>query len=515
MADKRYAELTPDDRAAMSYDEKLDAIQLSREATLAAQAEERAKSNPMFDFKNRPEAITVNPGEVGDDYLYFYSWVGGVNTGEWKLFRALKTEENLGKYGGRNIAGPTQATATSAVGANSLKVQPQPIKDKEGNITGWGVPDANGTIVKSTAVPAKFKTPDQIAAYNNAKATAELLVETKGGVLSDWFDAESGMVLKPTKLTVTPAVTSTATTNSNFSVRIASSGDTTNTSNTTPGGMTGTEYNTRMGVYASMAERFNRYGLTALGNKIKDLAIKGANEATITLELQDTPEYQERFSANAARIKKGLTALTPSEYVNTEDAYRQVLRSYGLKQFDNDAYIQQFISNDMSPTEFSNRVVTAVQRVQNSDPAILKQLTQYYGIGKNDLVAYVLDPEQQFQEIERRVAAAEIGVAAGRQGLEAGQDVARQLAAQGVSKQEAEQGYARIAERLPAAEKLSDIYGGTMDAYRQSEAEQDVFNSLASAQRKREALRQREIAAFSGSSGVNKTSLTSETRGQF
>ena len=279
--------------------------------------------------------------------------------------------------------------------------------------------------------------------------------------------------------------------------------------------MTSTEYNSRMSVYASMAERFNRYGLTALGNKIKDLAIKGANEATITLELQDTPEYQQRFSANAARIKKGLTALTPSEYVNTEDAYRQVLRAYGLKQFDNDAYIQQFISNDMSPTEFSNRVVTAVQRVQNSDPAILKQLTQYYGVGKNDLVAYVLDPEQQFQEIERRVAAAEIGVAAGRQGLEAGQDVARQLAAQGVTKQEAEQGYATIASRLPTAEKLSDIYGGTMDAYRQSEAEQDVFNSLASAQRKREALRQREIAAFSGSSGVNKTSLTSETRGQF
>jgi hypothetical protein len=513
MADKRYAELTPAERAEMDYDEKLDAIQLSREATLAAQAEERAKSNPMFDFKNRPEAPTIQPGERGEDYLYYYSWVGGVNTGEWTLYRALKNEENLAKYGGRGIGGPTQATATSTSGANALKVQPQPIKDKDGNVTGWGIPSADGTIVKSNAVPTKFKTPEQIAAYNNAKATAELLVETKGGVLSDWFDSETGMVLKPTKLTTTPVVgTGNKSLTSNTGVTL---GAPNNTNTTTPGGMTGSEYNQRLGVYASMAERFNRYGLTALGNKIKDLAIKGASEATITLELQDTPEYQERFSANAARIKKGLTALTPSEYVNTEDAYRQVLRSYGLKQFDNDAYIQQFISNDMSPTEFSNRVVTAVQRVQNSDPAILKQLTQYYGVGKNDLVAYVLDPEQQFQEIERRVAAAEIGVAAGRQGLEAGQDVARQLAAQGVSKQEAEQGYATIASRLPAAEKLSDIYGGTMDAYRQSEAEQDVFNSLASAQRKREALRQREIGAFSGSSGVNKTSLTSETRGQF
>lgn len=515
MADKRYAELTPDDRAAMNYDEKLDAIQLSREATLAAQADERAKSNPMFDFRNRPEAPTSQPGERGSDYIYYYSWVGGVNTGEWKLYRAPKTEENMQKYGGRNIGGPTQATATSVSGANALKVQPQPMKDKDGNIVGYGTPDANGTIVKSTTVPAKFKTPDQIAAYNNAKATAELLVETKGGVLSDWFDAESGMVLKPTKLTVTPAVTSKVTTNSNMSVTIASSGDATNTSNTTPGGMTGAEYNGRMSVYASMAERFNRYGLTALGNKIKDLAIKGASEATITLELQDTPEYQERFSANAVRIKKGLTALTPSDYVNTEDSYRQVLRAYGLKQFDNDAYIKQFIANDMSSTEFSNRIVTAVQRVKNADPAIINQLKQYYGITATDMVGYVLDPEQEFPRIERQIAAAEIGVAAARQGIAAGKGVAEQLAAQGVTQAAAQEGYATVANRLPAAEKLSDIYGGTMDVYRQSEAEQDVFNSLASAQRKREALRQREIGAFSGSSGVGKSSLASETRGQF
>jgi hypothetical protein len=34
-------------------------------------------------------------------------------------------------------------------------------------------------------------------------------------------------------------------------------------------------------------------------------------------------------------------------------------------------------------------------------------------LDKHDLVAYVLDPNQQFQKIERQVAASEIGVAAG------------------------------------------------------------------------------------------------------
>lgn len=262
-----------------------------------------------------------------------------------------------------------------------------------------------------------------------------------------------------------------------------------------------------------LTDRFNRYGLASLVPKIKELAIGGASEATITLQLQETEEYRQRFRANEDRIKKGLRVLDPGDYLAIEDDYRQILRAYGLRQFDNDDYVTQFISNDISTTELSNRVVTAVQRVQNADPAILTTLRGFYGISDNDLVAYVLDPNQQFQKIERQVAAAEIGAAAGVQGLSTGVAVAEQLAAQGVTKAQAQKGYATIADILPTAEKLSDIYKGTEDEYRQTEAEQEVFNTLASAQRKRQKLTQREIAAFSGTSGLSKSSLTSQIGG--
>jgi hypothetical protein len=264
-----------------------------------------------------------------------------------------------------------------------------------------------------------------------------------------------------------------------------------------------------------LTDRFARYNLGGLANKIRALAIDGATEATITIDLMETDEYKQRFKANDARMKKGLQVLNPAEYLNLEDGYRQVLRAYGLKQFDTDDYVSQFIANDVSAAELSNRVVTAVQRVQNADPAISKQLRDYYGIGQSDLVAYVLDPNQQFQKIERQVAASEIGVAAARQGLQAGVSVAEQLAAQGVTQAEAQKGYATIADILPTAEKLSDIYGSTLDGYGQTEAEQEVFNSLASAQRKRQKLTQREIASFSGAAGTNKTSLSQQTIGQY
>ena len=85
----------------------------------------------------------------------------------------------------------------------------------------------------------------------------------------------------------------------------------TTTANTTSAATTSTQYNERMGVYSAMAERFNKYGLTSLANKIKELAIAGATESTITLQLMETPEYQQRFAANADRLKKGLSVLTP------------------------------------------------------------------------------------------------------------------------------------------------------------------------------------------------------------
>jgi hypothetical protein len=249
--------------------------------------------------------------------------------------------------------------------------------------------------------------------------------------------------------------------------------------------------------------RFNQYGLGTLATKIRDLAVDGATEATITLALQDTEEYKTRFKANQARLKAGLQVLQPAEYLNLEDGYRQVLRSYGMTQFATDEYVQQFIANDVSAKELSDRVTIAVQQVQNADPAILTQLKDYYGIGPADAAAYILDPNQQITKIQRQVAAAQIGVAAAKQGLQSNVAVSEQLAAQGIDQATAQKGYATIADILPTAEKLSQIYG-QVGQYDQSTAEQDVFNQLASAQRARKKLTDAEAATFNASSGTIK-----------
>jgi hypothetical protein len=361
--------------------------------------------------------------------------------------------------------------------------------------------DAGGKFyTEGEPVPQDFGTTPVNAASNMTTGTTSVVYNSSGNPIN----VNNAKI--PTGTTVTTTYVDQRT---GDTVGVLSNGGTVVLSQGT------TLQNQRQSTIAVLTDRFNKYGLGSLAQKIRDLAIEGASEATVTLQLQETPEYQVRFAGNAERLKKGLQVLTPAEYLNLEDGYRQVLRAYGLKQFDTDDYVRQFISNDVSAAELSDRVVTAVQRVQNADPAVAKQLRDYYGIGSTDLVAYVLDPNQQLPKIQRQVATAEIGAAAARQGINVGLSVADQLAAQGVTQAEAQKGYATIADILPTAEKLSAIYGGVEAGYGLAEAEQEVFNSLAEAQRKRERLTSREIASFSGRSGIARTGLTQAAQGQF
>jgi len=270
----------------------------------------------------------------------------------------------------------------------------------------------------------------------------------------------------------------------------------------------------RQSVSETLIARFKEYKLESLADTIKNLAIEGANEATITLALQGTTAYKERFKANDARVKANLRVLSPSEYLKNEDAYRQTLREYGLaSKYDTDEYVTKFIENDTSPEELSGRIALGVNRIQNADPMVVKTLKDY-GLTDTDLLGYVLDTKNKLPELIKKVQTAEIGAAASAQGLQSVQATSEALANQGVDQAAAQKGYSAIASFLPEAEKLSNIYGN-MEGYRQDEAEKEVFGKLASAQRAREALRMREIGTFTSSSGLTKGSLNSSTKGQY
>lgn len=249
------------------------------------------------------------------------------------------------------------------------------------------------------------------------------------------------------------------------------------------------------------------YGLDSLGNSVLSLLQDGYTQDQVSVLIQDTPEYKQRFAGNEKRKAAGLAVLSPRDYLSTEAAYRQILSSSGMPIgfFDQPSDFNDWIGNDVAPQEISTRVGLAVDAADRMD-ATQKWIWQnWYGVGPNDLAAYFLDQQRALPHIQKIAKASELGADFGRQGLAQQRDRAEELA-----------GFAgtrdlgglvgQVADVAGAGEALSNRYGGA--DYRQTDAEAEVFQESADAKRRRLALGGQETAAFSGKSGVGQSTLS-------
>lgn len=278
--------------------------------------------------------------------------------------------------------------------------------------------------------------------------------------------------------------------------------------------------------YDLLYSQFAQYGMGALVDPLKQFIQQGLSPAEFTLRLRDTDAYKKRFAANAARIAKGLGALSEAEYIGIEDQYQNIMRNYGLPasyytrgDMGRQEGFEKFLANDVSAVELEDRIATAQKRVINANPQVSEALKQFYpDINNSDILAYTLDPEKGLESIKRKITAAEIGGAAIAQGLQTGVTRAEELAAYGITKDQAQQGYQSVAAVAPRGAQLADIY--QQQPYGQTQAEQEVFG-LAGAEeaaKQRKKLTGLERASFSGTAGAAQSALGRERamgQGQF
>jgi hypothetical protein len=272
----------------------------------------------------------------------------------------------------------------------------------------------------------------------------------------------------------------------------------------------------RQSIYDTVSSELTRLGLSSLVTPLKELFESGISDGeSLRLALSQRPEYQTRFSANAKRIAAGLSALSPAEYIQLEDQYQNVMRNYGLpasyyakdltgKQIG----FEELLGGDVSATELEERLITAQDRVLKSNPEVLKTLKAFYpGIGNGDILAYSLDPKNALKDIQRKVAAAEIGGAALAQGLATSATGAEELAGYGITKAQAQQGFADVAQMAPRGGVLAEIYNEA--PYNQATATAEVFGTAGAAEaaQKRRKLTALEEATFSGQSGLSQGAL--------
>jgi len=250
---------------------------------------------------------------------------------------------------------------------------------------------------------------------------------------------------------------------------------------------------------------FTQYGLASLAPKIVEYIRNGYSADTASIMLQDTSEYKTRFAGNAARVKAGLSALSPAQYLSTEKSYGDVMRKYGLPAgfHDQPSDFQKFIEADVSPVELDQRAQSASDFVNRNDAQDLAYFKQYYSTG--DMIAYALDPTRAAPLVGKAFEASKIGGAAATQGVGVSQLVSEDLAGRGITADQASQGFGIVSADQKAAVPLTSIYGSDLS---QQDLIDSTFKSDAAATAKVKKLASQERAAFGGSGGAGSTALS-------
>jgi hypothetical protein len=172
------------------------------------------------------------------------------------------------------------------------------------------------------------------------------------------------------------------------------------------------------------------------------------NKDVLLNSIRDTPEYKQRFKANEIRRSRGLPELSADDIVKLENSFRDTLRANSLPRgfYDTQDDFANFIGSDVSPQELNARVSQGYNAVLQAEPGTKAELQRLYGLNDGDIAAFFIDPERfnQSDAIKKAQAAQTASEARRQAGITLTTQQAEALATEGVTRQEAQQGFAAI-----------------------------------------------------------------------
>ena len=253
----------------------------------------------------------------------------------------------------------------------------------------------------------------------------------------------------------------------------------------------------------------------------------------IKVAINTSDAYKQRFKGNEAirqrmaggQGRPGDRLLTPAEYIQLENTYRTIFADAEMPAgyYDNVDDFANLIGNSVSASELKSRVDTAGSALREADSATLNTLQQYYNLSQGDLVAYLLDPTRAMpilegrqtqgqyglnsaQELQRQYATAQVGGAAARQGMDAGQALSEEIVQQG-KQQYAEQAFSQAGAENENVKRLGSLYGEPLDFKDLVKETLSLTGGVESGKRRRK-FASKERAAFGGQGALDKTSLS-------
>ena len=213
-----------------------------------------------------------------------------------------------------------------------------------------------------------------------------------------------------------------------------------------------------------LRDTLSTYGLEGLLDDpnldLINLWIATGDDNAVWARVRQSEPYKTRFPGMADLSAAG-RAISEADYVELERSYAQTLQAYDMPErfYDDPSDFGALIGGDVSTTEFTQRVATAFEVMEQTTSEVRQALSDYYGITDSDLAAYYLDPEKATSIFEERekLGAARIGGIAVETGFgSVSQQTAERLRASGVTEAAARRGFQAIAPSTLAEETASE-----------------------------------------------------------
>lgn len=254
-------------------------------------------------------------------------------------------------------------------------------------------------------------------------------------------------------------------------------------------------------------------GLTQLATDAYTQWKSGVPVSKIMDDIQSSQVYKDRFPGMASLAAAG-KRITESAYIAKEQADIDMMKAYGVDTsvFGTTAQLGKLISNNVNTADLQQRLADVRDVVLSQDKNTLQYAKDTYGLDAGDITSYILNPELMFPVIQAKTKAFQMGGAAlqaGFKGLgDAGQlsqAQAEDLVSQGVTQQQAQQGFVTAANLQP----LGAVLPGSSATDMSTVSNQDLINAAmgtdALAQQKLKKAQQIRTSEFQQGGGFAAT----------
>lgn len=234
------------------------------------------------------------------------------------------------------------------------------------------------------------------------------------------------------------------------------------------------------------------------------------------------PEFTNRFSGifklqERRAAGEAIDVPTIAEYIRSQQRLGDVLRQSALGDLANETFLNTVMGTGKSVDESTAIIVDVFDLIDNAPPVFKAQIAKTFPtVSRAQLATALLTGPEGVKQLERTVKKAGVIAAGTAQGLDISDELASGLVSKGQTFGTAGAQFARVAQILPTAQKLTSFETGIAPekAYTTEQAVAATFDQSAAELQRLADLAEREKARLSGSAGTaGSRSFASQNRG--